>query len=177
MASAGPQSSAERRDEARPRPPSAKVTDAALLLFACAAFVVAKSIATGGRVHIDDVEYWLLGALPLALLYGLAALAARWCAPVTPIARRFVAAWAIALTLFCLSRDFQLYQTLTSGFGVRRGTTGFGDLAAASLLSAAGAAIAMPGFVRDAANRLAASAFALALLLANAVMLALLVLL
>ncbi len=127
-----------------------------LLLAACAAFVIAKSIATAGRVHIDDIEYWIIGTVPLALLYGVSVVIERLLSDTRrdPVARRLIATWILTLVLFCFSKDLHVYETLRSSLeaatNLGRNTAEFG---LALLLAALASMITMTKFVRDAKDR------------------------
>ena len=87
-----------------------------LLLFGCAAFVVARSIVTRGQVHIDQVEIWILGIVPYIILNGLALL---WeaCVPASSgdqLSKYFVGAWIVLVVAFCILNDAHVYQLLRS---------------------------------------------------------------
>jgi hypothetical protein len=93
-----------------------KPLNVVLLLFGCAAFVVARSISTRGQVHIDQVEIWILGLVPYVVLNGLALL---WeaCIPTSSgskLAKHFVGAWIVLVVAFCILNDAHVYQLLRS---------------------------------------------------------------
>ncbi|NPU14368.1 hypothetical protein HL666_26720 [Bradyrhizobium sp. 83002] len=128
-----------------------------LVVAACALFVIAKSIATGGRVHIDDVEYWIVGVVPVALLYGLSLLIAR----ATPearrdaVARRLIAAWIVTLILFCISKDLHIYEGLRDAVEtVAQLGRSAAEAVVALLFAALAAMITMTKLVAEAGDRL-----------------------
>jgi hypothetical protein len=161
------------------RPPTrpSRVRDAALLVAGCVAFVDAKSITTAGGVRIDDLEYWLIGTIPLALLYAGSRAVDRFARPPRTSARRLIALWVIALMLFCLGKDFQFYNVvrdgLASGFNLGRGAADFGSML---LLAAVAGVMTLTGLVHSANNRLVAALLALAIVAATASMMHLLLL-
>jgi hypothetical protein len=93
-----------------------KLLDMLLLLFGCAAFVVARSISTRGQIHIDQFEIWILGVVPYVVLNGLALL---WEAffPTSSedkLSKHFVSAWIVLMVAFCILSDAHVYQLLLS---------------------------------------------------------------
>ncbi|WP_441238929.1 hypothetical protein [Bradyrhizobium sp. 930_D9_N1_4] len=173
----GPEGSHETRG--LPSPVSA-IFNIGLLLASCVAFVLAKSITTHGRVHIDDVEYLLVGILPPVLLYGLSVVAERLMpdAGRDSVARRLLTAWLLALAVFCLGKELHVYEALRS---VVEAAVGIGrdgaEFAMAFLLASLASMATLTGFVVRAPEKRSAIAVSLAALVAISVMMHLLLLL
>ncbi|WP_257167842.1 hypothetical protein [Bradyrhizobium sp. SRS-191] len=148
-----------------------------LVVAACALFVIAKSIATGGRVHIDDVEYWIVGVVPVALLYGLSLLVAR-AAPKTgrdAIAKRLIATWIVTLILFCISKDLHVYEGLRDTVEtVAKIGRSAAEAGVALLFAALASMITMTKLIAGAGDRLRLALGALAAIILMVVMASLL---
>jgi hypothetical protein len=127
-----------------------------LVVAACAVFVIAKSIATGGRVHIDDLEYWIVGIVPVVLLYGLSGLIARVVPDVSrdPVAKRLIGTWLLTLVLFCVSKDFHVYESLRgTGETVAKLDRVSAEVGVALLLATVASLVTMTKFVWEAKHR------------------------
>ncbi|MDI3561302.1 hypothetical protein [Bradyrhizobium sp. Arg816] len=161
-----------------PSPVSAML-NIGLLLAGCVAFVLAKSITTHGRVHIDDVEYLLVGVIPPALLYGLSLAADRLIpdAGKDSIARRLLTTWLLTLAAFCLGKELHVYEALRSVVEAAAGIGRDGaEFAMAFLLASLASMTTMTGFVSRAPEKRSAIAVSLASLVAISVMMHLLLL-
>jgi succinate dehydrogenase hydrophobic anchor subunit len=89
------------------------VADFALVVCSCVAFIVAKSMTTSGRVRIDQFEYWLVGATPLAVIF-LALFAVNRYSKENPRqaadARNLCVSWLITLLVFIVARETHYYE-------------------------------------------------------------------
>ncbi|EJN13731.1 hypothetical protein PMI42_02716 [Bradyrhizobium sp. YR681] len=161
----------------RPSPVSA-IFNIGLLLAGSVAFVLAKSITTHGRVHIDDVEYLLVGLMPPVLLYGLSLAADRLIiAGKDSIARRLLATWLLALAAFCLSKELHVYEALRSVIEAAAGIGRDGaEFAMAFLLASLASMATMTGFVVRVTEKRNAITVSLAALVAISAMMHLLLL-
>jgi hypothetical protein len=145
--------------------PVSTILNIGLLVAGCVAFVVAKSITTHARVHIDDVEYWLVGILPPVFLYGLSLAADRLVpdAGRDSIARRLLTTWVLALAAFCLTKELHVYEALRSvveaAAGVERDSA---ELIMALVLTTLASMATMTGLVRRAPEKRNAIAVSLA---------------
>jgi hypothetical protein len=151
----------------------------ALILAACGLFLISRSIATGGRVHIDDAAYWLLGTLPLIAQLGLAFLCGRSSPEVDKnrFAVGLIIAWVVTLVAFCVTKDLHAYEVIRSALqGTGGANYNLGNFIVGGLLSLIGAAVFLAIFFRRSAEKGPYFFAFVGSLLLNAVMLQLLVL-
>jgi hypothetical protein len=170
---------ADGSHDTRGRPsPVPAILNMGLLLAGCVVFVLAKSITTQGRVHIDNVEYLLVGVIPPVLLYGLSLAAERFFpdAGRDSVARRLLTTWLLALAAFCLGKELHIYEALRSvieAAGIGRDGA---ELAMSFLLATVASIGTMTGFVVRAPGKRNAIALSLTSLVAISLLMHLLLL-
>ena len=125
----GPRPKVLARDDSRARAHARsnfgrRRSDYVVLLVGCVAFVAARNLTAGGRVTIDQFQYWLIGLLPFLAII-LAAAIYRYFVPSDEEGADFdegffALAWLLSLLQFVALRvtlwsetfEFPLYEML-----------------------------------------------------------------